>query len=79
MKMNLVLITSFVALTVQGCAGSKVNTPSKTVRIESSGRIPPISMPQASCVEVPAKIEGNRYEKKHDVCTIEKGAVWIME
>jgi len=36
-------------------------------------------MPQAACVEVPAKIEGNRYEKKHDVCTIEKGAVWIME
>ena len=48
-------------------------------RLETDSRIPPVSQAEVSCVEVPARIDGNKYYKRREVCTIEKGAVWMME
>ena len=48
-------------------------------RLDADGRIPPVSQAEVSCVEMPARIDGTKYYKKHEVCTIQKGAVWMME
>jgi uncharacterized protein YcfJ len=43
--------------------------------------LPPVSKPEVHCVEVPDKIEdsGKKLVKKHAVCTINRGSVWMME
>ena len=51
----------------------------KTGRVEVEGRMPSMSIPEVSCIEVPSRIDGNKFIKKHEVCTIEKGSVWMME
>ena len=54
-------------------------TTNKLPRIDADAETPSISRPEVSCIEVPSRIDGNKYYKKHEVCTIEKGAIWMME
>ena len=51
---------------------SKVGTRRKPL----SEEIPAMKAPEANCITIGERVEGNRYVGPHIMCTIEKPAVW---
>jgi hypothetical protein len=77
--MNRFLFLMMIAvLNCTACSKNK-DIKSFSKQIEDGDALPPISKPEVSCVTLPKRIEGNKLYKPQEVCTIEKGAVWLME